>query len=132
MKICVIDDDPIYIFTIGHLLKHISFEGEIEVYKDGKEAFEGLKESQMRGDRQPELILLDLNMPVWDGWDFLREYEKLQGAADAAVYIASSSDHPDDVSRAEQHSLVKGVLLKPLTADILKDLIAALRPREKL
>lgn len=126
MKICIIDDDPIYVFTVRHLLKNIFFEGEVVVYKDGKEAFEGLKATEMRGEPLPELILLDLNMPVWDGWDFLKEFGKTEQAENVKVCVVSSSDHPDDVGRAEQHPLVDDMYLKPLTAEILKKLIGSL------
>lgn len=129
LKICIIDDDPIYVFTVRHLLKSVPIFEEVTVYKDGKEAFEGLKAAETKGEAFPDLILLDLNMPVWDGWDFIEEFKKLARSEDTMVCVVSSSDHPDDVGRAEQHSLVHDVLLKPLTADVLKALASMLRPK---
>lgn len=119
--VCIVDDDPIYVFTASSTLKSKGICQQILVYTNGKEAYEGLASRISSGESLPDIILLDINMPVWDGWDFLKEFSTLEGARDIPVFIVSSSDHPDDMDRASKIDAVRGVILKPLTADKMKE-----------
>lgn len=119
--VCIIDDDPIYVFTTSRTLHNLGFCEDVVVYKDGKEAYEGLCALISENGNLPNLILLDLNMPVWDGWDFLKEFSKLEGGREIPIFVVSSSDHPDDLDRAEKDEAVHGVLLKPLTREKLNE-----------
>jgi CheY-like chemotaxis protein len=67
-------------------------------------------------DKMPELILLDLNMPVMDGWEFLETFEKQypQLTDKTKIYVLSSSINPKDKERAEREKLIVGFLEKPL------------------
>ncbi|MFN2424343.1 MAG: response regulator [Cryomorphaceae bacterium] len=118
--VCIIDDDPIYVFTTSKTLSNMGICEDVLVYKDGKEAFEGLSKLIAENKRLPDLILLDINMPVWDGWDFLEEFSKTEVGNDIPIFIVSSSDHPEDLNRAERNPAVRGMLLKPLTKDNLE------------
>lgn len=67
----------------------------------------------------PEVIFLDINMPVWDGWDFLNELEKLHFNKHVNIYITSSSKDPLDQSKAKSYDLVKNFISKPFNIDEL-------------
>ena len=73
--ICIIDDDPIYTFAVQKLLKMNNFSSHQIVFKNGKEALEGLTTLQNKNDQLPDVILLDINMPIMDGWEFLDAYK---------------------------------------------------------
>jgi CheY-like chemotaxis protein len=120
-SLCIVDDDPIYVFTTKRTLEKVEFCNSISVYHNGKEAFENLNQLNNAGAALPDMILLDLNMPIWDGWDFLNEFSKLKTSKTIIVYIVTSSKHPDDIRKAKNYQLVRNFIIKPVTVDKLTD-----------
>lgn len=120
-SLCIIDDDPIYIFTTKKTLEKGDFCNSISVYSNGKEAFENLFYLNNIGADLPDLILLDLNMPIWDGWDFLNEFSKLKTSKSIKVFIVTSSKHPDDIRKASSYQFVQNFIIKPVTIDNLSE-----------
>lgn len=118
-SILVVDDDKICNFLTVSALKKAGIEGEIEVVINGLEAINKLKE----GTTFPDLILLDINMPIMDGLDFLKNYktEGFEGKTKIAMY--TSSIREADKKVAFQHSDVFDFINKPLTHEKLIDLI---------
>ena len=115
--ICIIDDDPIHIFTAKRILKMEKACDEILVFKDGKEAYDGLKKMITDNDELPKLILLDLNMPIWDGWDFLDEFTKIEKSKEIKILINSSSQNREDLNRAKSYEMIDGFIYKPFTIE---------------
>ena len=115
--ICIIDDDPIHIFTAKRILKMEKVCDEILVFKDGKEAYDGLKQMIKDNLDLPKLILLDLNMPIWDGWDFLDEFTKIEKSKEIKILINSSSQNREDLNRAKSYEMVDGFIYKPFTIE---------------
>ena len=70
----------------------------------------------------PEVIFLDLNMPIMDGWEFLDEFGKLSEEKDIRIYILSSSVDSRDMERAKKYGMVNGFIAKPLTDAKIKEL----------
>lgn len=121
-KIVVIDDDPIYFFTVSKLLKFIPFEGEVIHFPNGKTGFEGL--SQMIASQQtPDMVLLDVNMPIWDGWDFLKELSKTHASIPFKIHVCSSSNNEKDIEAALEFPFVTSYRVKPLNLEVLKTLL---------
>lgn len=118
--VCIIDDDPTHVFVTKRSLQLGNFCESIMVFRNGKEAFDSLKAICLAGERLPDLILLDINMPVWDGWNFLDEFMQIPIASKIIVYIITSSNNPEDIRRAEQYSLVSNFLIKPITIEKLQ------------
>jgi hypothetical protein len=58
-------------------------------------------------------------MPIWDGWDFLNELEKLNLSEYPSIYLSSSSTNPDDINSVSKYKLLKGFISKPITIDKL-------------
>ena len=120
---CIIDDDPIAIYGIKRSMKEIDFCNKIVVYNNGQDAIDGLNNMVAEGIALPSIILLDLNMPIMDGWEFLDDFIKIPNNNTKAVtiYIISSSIDPRDVIKVQDYSLVSNYILKPIkSADLLK------------
>lgn len=121
--LCIVDDDPISVFTTKHALSLGEFCQSIIVFRDGKEAFDKLKAIVVAGERLPEVILLDLNMPVWDGWQFLDEFIQIPIPKKVLIYIISSSNNPEDLRKAENYKQVSNFIIKPVTVEKLQDVL---------
>ncbi|MEQ8532592.1 MAG: response regulator [Imperialibacter sp.] len=117
-RIFLIDDDEIFLMISTVNLKTVCSGVEILTATNGEE---GLTQFE---NVQPNVVLLDINMPVMNGWEFL---DKLSGSqaspyqnSDCSIFITTSSVDPEDRQKAQQHPLVKGFIEKPLTAEKIK------------
>ncbi len=116
--IWIIDDDPIYIFGAKRKLKQINTSKTVRVLDNGKEALDELKHLFFtERTKLPDLILLDINMPHMDGWQFLKELENMPCKVDITVYLITSSVDPSDIEKARVSRLVSGYLNKPLQTE---------------
>lgn len=95
-SICIIDDDPITIFGIKKILTTLSICNSIITYENGKEAIDGLRDLLNNGMKMPEIIFLDINMPIMDGWQFLEEFISLPMKEKIRINIVTSSIDPHD------------------------------------
>lgn len=120
---CIIDDDPIFIFGTKRIMKLANFCEEFLVFQNGKEAYDELKNIILTGKKIPDLILLDLNMPIWDGWQFLDEFIQIPIEKPIPIYIVTSSIDPEDIKKAETYEVVNNYLVKPIKMDELKKLM---------
>lgn len=119
---CIIDDDRIFIYGIKKMLELVDFCDQFLVYRNGREALDSLLAIIEAKDELPDVILLDLNMPVLDGWQFLDEFVKVKVPKKITTYIVSSSVNPDDMLRAKSYSNVSNYIVKPITLDRVKEL----------
>ncbi len=103
----------------------LKFSESILVFENGYDAIKGLKEITERGEKLPEVILLDLNMPIMDGWDFLDDFIKLPNHNEdkVYVYIVSSSIAQRDLERAKDFDIIHNYIVKPLTIKKLNDIL---------
>jgi len=120
---CIIDDDPIFVFGTKRLMQLANFCNGFLVFKNGKEAYDNLKASIIAGEKLPDLILLDLNMPIWDGWQFLDEFIQIPIENAVTIFIVTSSIDPEDIKRAKSYEIVSNYLVKPIKMDDLKKLM---------
>ena len=68
----------------------------------------------------PDVILLDINMPVLDGWQFLDDFKNIIFAKKIVVFIVSSSIDPQDLEMVKNYPILKNYIIKPLSANKLK------------
>ncbi len=123
-KILLIEDDPITILVCDRILKMTGF-GETIVSKiNGQEAIDYLHTLIELNEPLPDVIFLDINMPVMNGWDFLDEFEKLKGSFTKLpkIYILSSTVDPEDYKRATSYSTVANLISKPLSKEVFDEI----------
>ncbi len=121
-SVLVVDDDNICNFLTVKALKKANIKGDIDVVLNGLEAINRLKEN----NTFPDLILLDINMPVMDGIDFLRQYksEGFEGKTKIAMY--TSSIREIDKFKALEYEDVFDFIHKPISQEKLINLIKQL------
>jgi CheY-like chemotaxis protein len=121
----IVDDDDIFVFLTTKIIEQTNLVDLIKVFGNGLDAINFLKENKNNVDALPDIILLDLSMPIMNGWQFLEEYNKLNPTIGKkiTIYICSSSISPDDITRAKTISEVSDYIIKPITKDKLIDLI---------
>ena len=126
-SILFIDDDPITLMLCKMLIKKASFSNEIATSKNGEEAlqyFDTLKEIGPNNElkKQPQLIFLDLNMPVMGGWEFLESFSTSEYADynKTKVIILSSTIDPEDLEKSKKYPMVIDFLSKPISQEMLE------------
>jgi CheY-like chemotaxis protein len=124
----LIDDDDIFVYLTRRTIEQTKLIELIRVFGNGLDALDFLKENINNVDALPEIILLDLSMPIMDGWQFLEEFTLLNPSIGKkiTIYICSSSISPDDINRAKSINEVSDYIIKPITMDRLIDLIKEL------
>jgi len=130
--ICIIDDDDVYQYTMTRALKSDSLVKKILVFSDGEEALDFMIDNIASNDSLPDVIFLDINMPIMDGWQFLEEYVKLKPRVgkQITIYMVTSSVDPVDVDRAAKFSEISDYLVKPIQPDQIRELVAAMNSKE--
>ena len=116
----IIDDDKLSIKLISMLITKNNFCEEIISFYNPQVALDSLKNNCNNPSQLPDIILLDLNMPILDGWQFLDEFILLSLKKEIFIFIVSSSIDPSDFEMAKKYKMVKSYIVKPITAEKLK------------
>lgn len=125
--ILLVDDDDNDNFFHKRTLEKIEIAERVEVAYTGEEALQYLQSSATKPDKKhPNIIFLDINMPVMNGWEFLNEYERLPETtrANTLVIMLTTSLNPSDRQLAEQNPLVNGFINKPLEEEHIRKIVA--------
>ncbi|MCH7410973.1 response regulator [Belliella sp. DSM 111904] len=113
LKIVLIDDDPISTFVTEKLIsKYIKEPCRFFKFENATDALQDI------GEIHPNYLFLDINMPEMTGWDFLEEFSPADYQPE--IYILSSSVDERDINKANNYSLVKKYLSKPLINKYIK------------
>ncbi|MFV8355028.1 response regulator [Flavobacterium sp. XS1P32] len=123
--ILCIDDDAITLMLCKKVIIKSSFSHEIITVQNGEEAlqyFKTLKEVENQSKALPQLIFLDLNMPVMGGWEFLDYFSTPEFAEfkNIKVVVLSSTIDPEDLEKSKQYPMVIDFLSKPITQAMLE------------
>jgi len=103
-SIFIIDDDPITVFGIRKMLgTNVEFNS-ISTYCNGKLAIDGIKKVLNENKSVPDVIFLDINMPIMDGWQFLEEFIELPIEEKVRINIVTSSIDPADYQNFEHYN----------------------------
>ncbi|NNG11133.1 MAG: response regulator [Arenibacter sp.] len=124
-KICIVDDDDIYRFTIERTLESLELATKTMTFSDGEQAINFISDHLNEDAELPDIIFLDIDMPVMDGFQFMEEYEKIKSnvAKDMTIYMVSSSLDPVDIDSAKKISSISDYIVKPISSDRLKSIL---------
>lgn len=125
VKILLVDDDTTYLFITKKILEQQQNVEQINTFMNGLEALTYLKEHSKEEKILPNILFLDLFMPIMDGWEFLDEFTEVKSnhLNKITIYICTSSISPHDVERAKNISSVSGYIIKPISKIKLVDIL---------
>jgi CheY-like chemotaxis protein len=121
--ICIIDDEEINQFILSTIIKNLNSDIKILPFNNGEVALYSLTQLFVSKGDMPDIILLDINMPVMGGWQFMDEFVKLQIGSKTAIYIITSSSSPEDKKKAKTYSDISDYLIRPIQTKTLKEII---------
>lgn len=124
-KLALLVDDDAICNSISKILLKKKFANEFEItaFVNPVEGLKFLGETLEENKYQQILILLDINMPVLTGWEFLEEYKKLSSdKKNVTIYILTSSVSKTDIEKAKQNENVTDFISKPITAATVEKL----------
>lgn len=119
-NILLVDDDYIANFLIEKIVQSTGLARNIFKALNGKEALQFFHE----GDTLPEVVLLDLNMPIMNGFEFLQAFRNLEFKEkdNILIILVTSSNSPSDIEKARSLG-IRYYLTKPVSAEIIKKII---------
>lgn len=127
VNIMLVDDDEINNFITVKLIRKAFPDSVITTYLNGRLAIDKIKNIlEYNLENIPDYILLDINMPVMNGWEFLEEYKVLNLDPDKkiTIYILSSSVFSNDVDKAKSYESVANFISKPLNLEAIKEVFS--------
>lgn len=130
LRILLVDDDEVTNFLSREMLHMFLNEPTIDAVDNGQDALNYLQTLKQTDHPLPDLILLDINMPVMDGWEFLREFEQLKwpGLNKVNVVMFTSSVYYEDIDRARSYACVREIYSKPLDEEKIKAIVGLCLP----
>lgn len=129
-SVLIVDDDEDDILLHKETFDDLGMSPIIYTAKDGLEALEMLKTKTLGGNSDymsPDLMILDINMPRMNGIEFLAEYKKLPAIkkSNVVIMMVTTSSYPEDKNKALKSGIVQYYLNKPLTPNLLKEVLDA-------
>lgn len=119
----IIDDDPVFVLLFKKILIKLGKFETIVNFENGQIALDSLIEKFKNNDPLPDIVFLDINMPVLDGWEFLKALEKYKFKEELNIYMVSSSIDSTEIKKSKKYKSVKNFISKPISAiDFLKKL----------
>jgi len=125
-SICIVDDDEIYQKIIKKLITRADVFDDAVFYTGAKEVLHDLINSNIE---LPSVILLDINMPIMDGWQFLENLENsFPSLYDSTeIYMVTSSIAYSDREKVEEYPRLSGFLSKPMSVEKLKEIGSSIK-----
>lgn len=122
-EIFIVDDDPIHRLLMSKLFAKQPKACKLHFFENGQKALDVLKDPGAQP--RPELILLDIEMPVMNGWQFMDAFSRLDSALTGPirVYMVSSSFSDEDQERVKHYPLIKGYVVKPIRIEKIIELL---------
>jgi CheY-like chemotaxis protein len=124
----LIDDDAINNYINARLIKRLEIADDLIVSLNGREALNYLSERVANSGDCPSLILLDINMPVMDGFEFVNSFKSLGGfdnKDEVVIYMLTTSENVKDIEKARKYPEISGLLNKPLTEEKIRKIVDA-------
>ena len=127
LDICLIDDDRIYQFAAKKTLEATGMAGNVITFFNGQDAITYLESHLTDSSSIPDVIFLDINMPIMNGWQFLEAYKELTKklAKHVTVYMVSSSIDEYDIKKSKEYQSVSDYVLKPVNKEKFRQLLTS-------
>ena len=124
-KLVFIDDDPIDHFLMKHILRGKNYFDTTTYTIYGSLVLDYIEEHKSEPEKLPDMIFVDLNMPMFSGWDFLKRMEQMQDeiAKDIPVFVISSSLRPDDKATSSKYPFVQDFISKPVNSEEIERIV---------
>jgi len=128
LHIVLIDDDRMQASLLKKIIDDTSLAGELLHFVNGKEAIDYITGLTQLGDTLPDVIFLDINMPVMNAWHFLDAYKRLKRLLykPIAIYVVTSSTDGVDMAKSRHYDIVNGYIVKPVTKQKVKDILTGI------
>lgn len=128
LRILLVDDDEITNFLSSEVLQFHFQNAEISVVMNGEEAMQHLFGQLKLNAPLPDVMLVDINMPYMDGWEFLEilEDSNKEEFSGIAIFMYTSSVYFEDINRGKNNSLLKNILTKPLNENSINEIREAI------
>ena len=126
-NVCLIDDDKVYQFTAKMILEATGLTSSIKTFFNGKEGIDFLVSPEnQNADILPDVIFLDINMPIMNGWTFLETYEEIKHSLpkNIVIYVVSSSVDESDIQRSKSFASVTDYVIKPINREKYRQLLS--------
>lgn len=126
LQFLLVDDDSINNFIGKSYIRDFSPDCIVNAFTSAAEGLVFLSAVLNDPEKHPDVILLDLNMPVMDGWDFLEEYEAkgfVESFPKTQIFILTSSNNPGDLARAMAIPFLSDIFLKPMDEHIVEKIV---------
>ena len=121
----VVDDDDVNLYIMTRLVERTAYKTNMITKTDGNSGIDYLQELIENKEPLPTLILVDINMPISDGWEFLDKYKQLAIEQNIDVYILTSSVFDIDIERSKDYEFLAGFISKPITVEKLDEFFSA-------
>lgn len=131
-RLYIIDDDKVVLHIFDRLVKKQGCFGTVEAFLDSEDAMQKIKTQLEIKTDVPDIVLIDINMPRIDGWEFIEMLEADQPTHGIPFIIISSSIDPEDLDRSKQYPCVLDFIPKPLSMDKLDYIIERYHTLEKV
>lgn len=124
--IAIIDDDDIYRYTIVRTIEKLQISKKTIAFTNGQDALNAMLDHIETPASLPDIILLDVNMPTMDGFEFMKEYLKFPPEIKKriTIFMISSSINPADIERSRNISEISDYIAKPIGAVKLRNIIS--------
>ncbi len=134
LVICIVDDDDVYKFTLNKTIESQNFANKIMMFSDGEEAIDFLSDNLNDPNNLPDVIFLDINMPIMDGFEFMEEYIKIKPyvGKKIIIYMVTSSIDPIDIERSKAISEISDYIVKPIDAKQLAEIVENLETSSEI
>jgi len=126
VNVLLIDDDAIYQFVSCKTLEATGYTNKIKVCSNGEEAFRFLEENMYNSIELPDVVLLDVNMPVMNGWQFLDAYQSLKPnlTKEIQIFLVTSSMNDQDKEYSKRYNCVQDYIVKPLVREKITEILS--------
>ena len=128
LQVCLIDDDQIYQFAAKKIIESTGLVQKVTAFSNGRDALVYLEKNARFFDALPDVIFIDVNMPLMNGWQFLDAFNTVNGelAKKVIIYVVSSSVDDLDISKSKTYKTVSDYIIKPVHKDRFESLLTNL------